>query len=133
MDNAANCVATGHMIETKWPSIFFTRCTCHCLDLLFENIAKCAWIDAILRSALKITVFVTRRQYILALFRSFSGKVLLKVFTTRFAYSFIVLSNLQDEKVYGGLRRMVVSEEWCQWKGSKTKKSRGDCFNCFEC
>ena len=45
MDNVANFVVAGHMIETKWPSIFFTRCTCHCLDLLFEDIAKCAWIE----------------------------------------------------------------------------------------
>ena len=33
-----------------------------------------------------------------------------------------MLSNLLDERVKGGLRRMVVSEQWCQWKGSKTQQ-----------
>ena len=114
MDNASNCVATGHMIEKEWPMIFFTRCTCHCLDLLFEDIGKCALFGNALRSARKITTFITRKQYALALFRKFSEKELLKPSTTRFAYSFIVLSNLLDDRVKGGLRRMVVSEEWCK-------------------
>ena len=52
----------------------------------------------------------------------FSEKQLLKPSTTRFAYSFIMLSNLLDDRVKGGLRRMVVSEQWCQWKGSKTQQ-----------
>ena len=114
MDNASNCVATGHMIEKEWPMISFTRCTCHCLDLLFEDIGKCALFGNALRSARKITTFITRKQYALALFRKFSEKELLKPSTTRFAYSFIVLSNLLDDRVKGGLRRMVVSEEWCK-------------------
>ena len=123
MDNATNCVVAGEMIEKEWPSIFYTRCTCHCVDLLFEDIAKLAWIDNILRSAMKITVFITRKQNVLAMFRRFSEKELLKPSNTRFAYSFIVLSNLLDERVYGGLRRMIVSEQWDKWKGSKTKKA----------
>ena len=52
------------------------------------------------------------------MFRRFSEKELLKTSNTRFAYSFIVLSNLLDERVYGGLRRMIVSEKWGKWKGS---------------
>ncbi len=123
MDNATNNVVAGNMIEKEWPTIFFTRCTCHCIDLLFEDIAKCAWIDIVLRSALKIIVFITRKQYILAIFRTLSKKDLVKPSTTRFAYSFILLSNLVDDKVYGGLRRMFVSDQWCKWKGSKTKKA----------
>ena len=44
MGNATNCVAAGRMIEKEWPMIFFTRCTCHSLDLSFEDIGKCAWV-----------------------------------------------------------------------------------------
>ena len=96
---------------------------CHYVDLLFEDIAKLAWIGNTLRSAMKITVFITRKQNVLAMFRTFSEKELLKPSNTRFAYSFIVLSNLLDETVYGGLRRMMVSEQWGKWKGSRTKKA----------
>ena len=120
MDNASNCVVAGRMIEREWPMIFFMRCTCHCLDLLFEDIGKCAWVGNILKLATKIIVYITRKQYALAMYRKFSDKELLKPSTTRFAYSYIVLSNLLDDRVKGGLRRMVVSEQWCQWKGSKT-------------
>ena len=121
MDNATNCVVAGRMIEKEWPMIFFTRCTCHCIDLLFEDIGKCAWVHDVLKLATKVIVFITRKQYSLAMFRKFSEKELLKPSTTRFAYSFIMLSNLLDDRVKGGLRRMVVSEQWCQWKGSKTQ------------
>ena len=68
VDNAINCVVAGEMIEKEWPSIFYTRCTCHCVDLLFEDIAKLAWIDNILRSTMKITIFITRKQNVLAMF-----------------------------------------------------------------
>ena len=56
------------------------------------------------------------------MFRRFSEKELLKPSNTRFAYSCIVLLNLLEERVHGGLRRMIVSEQWGKWKGSKTKK-----------
>ena len=33
-----------------------------------------------------------------------------------------MLSNILDDRVKGGLRRMVVSEQWCQLKVSKTQE-----------
>ena len=45
------------------------------------------------------------------MFHNFNEKDLCKSSTTRFACSCIVLSNyLQRDKVYGGLRRMIVIE-----------------------
>ncbi|KAH7284565.1 hypothetical protein KP509_34G060300 [Ceratopteris richardii] len=37
MDNATNCVRAGSLVEQEFPHIFYTRCTCHCIDLLFED------------------------------------------------------------------------------------------------
>ena len=78
MDNATNCVAIRRMIGREWPMIFFTRCTCHYLDLLFEDIGKCHYLDLlfedVLKLATKITVFITRKQYSLAMFHKFSEK-----------------------------------------------------------
>ena len=110
MDNASNCLRTGDLIEQEWPNIFFTRCTCHCLDLLLEDIGQLRWIAPVLAQANKIVTFVTRKHTILALYRQFSKKELLKPSTTRFAYSFIMLVNLLDDRCYNGLRPMVVSE-----------------------
>ncbi|KAH7438536.1 hypothetical protein KP509_04G019100 [Ceratopteris richardii] len=60
---------------------------------------------------------------ILALFRKHSSKDLLKPAQTRFAYMFIMLSNLLDERVYNGLRSMVVSAEYTRKKVCQTRKA----------
>ncbi|KAH7299757.1 hypothetical protein KP509_24G027400 [Ceratopteris richardii] len=60
---------------------------------------------------------------ILALFRKFSAKDLLKSAQTRFAYMFIMLYNLLNERVYNGFRSMVVSLEYTRKKVSRTQKA----------
>ena len=35
-DNGSNCVAMGQMVETEFPSIVWTPCAAHCLDLLLR-------------------------------------------------------------------------------------------------
>ena len=54
---------------------------------------------------------VIQKQYSLAMFHKFNEKELLNPCSTRFVYSFIVLSNLSNDTIEGGLRRMVVSEQ----------------------
>ena len=130
MDNASNCVRAGELVEQEWPHIFYTRCTCHCLDLLFEDIGQLAWVKPVLAHATKVVTFVTRKHTVLALYRIFSKKELVKPAQTRFAYMFIMLANLLDERVYNGLRRMLVSDEYCRKKVSCTVKARG-VFYCF--
>ncbi|KAH7423049.1 hypothetical protein KP509_12G037100 [Ceratopteris richardii] len=123
MDNASNCVRAGYLVEQEWPHIFYTRCTCHCLDLLFEDIGALAWVKPVLAQAMKIVTFVTMKPSILALFRKCSAKDLIKPAQTRFAYMFIMLSNLLDERVYNGLRSMIVSSEYTRKKVSRTQKA----------
>ncbi|KAH6557849.1 hypothetical protein KP509_1Z090300 [Ceratopteris richardii] len=60
---------------------------------------------------------------VLALFRKFSTKDLVKPPQTRFAYMFIMLANLLDERVYNGLRSMMVSAEYVSKKVSRTQKA----------
>ena len=72
MDDATNCVVVRRMIEREsGPWSFFTRRTCHCLGFLFEDIEKCAWVHNVLKSATKITVFITQKQSSLAMFHKF--------------------------------------------------------------
>ncbi|KAH7437821.1 hypothetical protein KP509_05G090800 [Ceratopteris richardii] len=107
MDNVTNCIKAGGLVEAEWPHIFFTHCTCHCLDLLFEDIGNIAWIKSVLEDAQKVVVFVISKPTILALFRKFSSKDLVKQAPTRFAYMFIMLSNMLDERVYNGFRSLT--------------------------
>ncbi|KAH7425863.1 hypothetical protein KP509_11G074300 [Ceratopteris richardii] len=123
MDNATNCIKAGSLVEAEWPHIFFTRCTCHCLDLLFEDIGNITWIKSVLEDAQKVVVFVTSKPTILALFRKFSNKDLVKPAPTRFAYMFIMLSNMLDERVYNGLRSLMVSLEYIRKKVARTQKA----------
>ncbi|KAH7284599.1 hypothetical protein KP509_34G061700 [Ceratopteris richardii] len=58
----------------------------------------------------------------LALFRKFSKKDLVKPTPTRFAYAFIMLSNLLDERVYNGLRSLMVSLEYMRKRVAKSQK-----------
>lgn len=105
-------------------NIFYTTCTCYCLDLLFEDIGQLAWVKPVLAHATKVVTFVTRKHTVLALYRIFSKKELVKPAQTRFAYMFIMLANLLDERVYNGLRRMLVSDEYCRKKVSRTVKAQ---------
>ena len=42
-DNASNYVAAGRMLEEKHPTIWWTPCAAHCLDLMLEDIGKIEW------------------------------------------------------------------------------------------
>ena len=39
-NNASNYVAAGRMLEEKHPTIWWTPCAAHCLDLMLEDIGK---------------------------------------------------------------------------------------------
>ena len=38
--NRSNCVTMGHMLEDEFPTIVWTPCTSHSLNLLIEDIEK---------------------------------------------------------------------------------------------
>ncbi|KAH7428556.1 hypothetical protein KP509_09G006800 [Ceratopteris richardii] len=94
----------------------YTRCTCHCLDVLFEDIGKLTWVKLVIDNVVKIVTFVIMKPIVLALFRKFSSKDIIKLAQTRFAYMFIMLANLLDERVYNGLRAMIVFVEYTRKK-----------------
>ncbi|KAH7436576.1 hypothetical protein KP509_05G026500 [Ceratopteris richardii] len=121
MDNAANCIRAGEMVEKEWPTIMFTRCACHCLDLLFEDIGKIVWVANTISQASKVVNYVTRKSSVLVIFRSHSSKDLLKPCATRFAYYFIMLTNLLDERCMQGLHKLLIDDRYMQMKVSKTQ------------
>ncbi|KAH7441113.1 hypothetical protein KP509_03G025800 [Ceratopteris richardii] len=102
----------------EWPHIFDTRCTCRCLDLLFEDIGKLAWIKPVLDNAVKVSTFGTMKHTVLALFRKFSTKDLIKPAQTWFAYMFIMLVNILDERdmLHSPLHAatFVLHPIWCE-------------------
>ncbi|GLJ27231.1 hypothetical protein SUGI_0533890 [Cryptomeria japonica] len=112
-DNAAACVAAGRLLTDKYPSMFFTPCAAHCLDLTLEDIGKIEWVKAAFQKAHKVTKFIYNHTRVLAIMRSFTGgKELVRPGVTRFATYFLALQTLCEQK--GNLRRMFVSAEWME-------------------
>ena len=77
----------------------------------------------ILEEATKVVTFVTRKPTVLALFRQQSSKELLRPAATRFAYMFIMLANMIDERCYNGLRKLMVCDKFLSKKVSRTQKA----------
>jgi hypothetical protein len=121
-DNASNCVSMGHMLERDFPTIVWTPCASHCLDLLIEDIAKLPWVHALVSIARRIVTFVTCKHKALSIYRKYSKLEILKPAKTRFSYLFIVLARLVEVKPE--LRRMIVSPEWMEWEGSREPKAK---------
>ncbi|KAL5164740.1 hypothetical protein HKD37_18G049995 [Glycine soja] len=99
MDNAAVCKAAGLIIEAEFPSIYWTSCVVHTLNLALKNICaakntekknnvayeECSWITQIADDAMFVKNFVMSHSMRLSIFNSFNSLKLLSIAPTRFA------------------------------------------------
>lgn len=120
-DNGSNCVSMGHMLEDEFPSISWTPCASHCLDLLIEDVGKIFWVDHIFKTARSMVRFVKKRPKVTSMFRANSTLELLKPSATRFAYMFIVLERLV--RVRPNLIRTIACQDWLSWSDNDTPKA----------
>ncbi|KAH7428732.1 hypothetical protein KP509_09G014900 [Ceratopteris richardii] len=109
-DNASNCKRMGEMIEAEFPSIVLTPCSAHCLDLLFEDIAKLSWLAPVLSDAKRIISFIKKNHQALSIFRSSSDKELVRTSETRFGYIYHVFSRLH--MCLDSLRMTIIDRRW---------------------
>ncbi|XP_028100995.1 uncharacterized protein LOC114300304 [Camellia sinensis] len=108
-DNASVCSATGLLIESKYPNIFWTPCVVHTLNLALKNI--CApketrgtafaygeyhWITLCVDDAMFIKNFIMNHSMQLVVFNKFIPLKLLVVVDTRFASAIIMLKRFCD-------------------------------------
>ncbi|XP_071735719.1 uncharacterized protein [Rutidosis leptorrhynchoides] len=119
-DNASNNIGAAKLLREKRPTIFWTSCGAHTINLMLEGIGKEQRYKSILDKARKITVFIYSHHRTLALMRQYTKKRdIVRPGVTRFASSFLTLQSLLDKK--GQLRQMFASNEWEACKSSKTK------------
>jgi hypothetical protein len=98
-DNAANYVAVGRMLMSRYPTLFWTPCAAHCLDLMLEDMGKLDWIKETIDSAKSITKFIYNHGSVLSMMRQFMGdKELVHPAITCFATSFISLQSLLNSR-----------------------------------
>ncbi|XP_024542866.1 uncharacterized protein LOC112350617 [Selaginella moellendorffii] len=118
-DNASNYVVIGELLQQEFPQIVHVCCICHVMDLLFKDIGALSWVQPFVNGCAKTVTFITSKPRVLALYRTFCKWDLIKLVTTRFAYIFLVMSQLLETTNLSGLQRMVVSQEWRRLDWSK--------------
>ncbi|XP_073114865.1 uncharacterized protein [Elaeis guineensis] len=130
-DNAANYVAVGKKLEQDFPTLFWSPCAAHCLNLIMQDIGKLVSVKNTVAHAASITKYIYNHCYPLYLMRKFTGgKEIIRPAPTRFATNFIALQSILGHKDV--LRAMVTSREWttsAYAKDSKGKKLTDDVLN----
>eukprot|EP00253_Pinus_taeda_P001667 PITA_01667 len=78
-DNAANYVAAGRILMDRHPTLFWTPCAAHCIDLMLEDIAKIPFVKDIVDSSKSTTKFIYNHTSVLSLVRRFTNNKELEV------------------------------------------------------
>ncbi|KAF1893456.1 hypothetical protein Lal_00001934, partial [Lupinus albus] len=72
-DNAANYKAAWTMLNEKFPSILWSPCGAHCLNLILGDIGKMEHVSTLAKSVSDITKFVYNHGFLLAWLRKRQG------------------------------------------------------------
>ncbi|XP_020114911.1 uncharacterized protein LOC109728792 [Ananas comosus] len=123
------------LIEAQFPSIFWTPCVVHTLNLTLKNICaakntdaneitfdECSWITIIAEDVACIKNFILNHSMRLAIFNEFVNLKMLAVAETRFASVIVMLRRFKQIK--RGLQNMVVSDKWASYKEDDVGKAQ---------
>ncbi|XP_050387765.1 uncharacterized protein LOC126804047 [Argentina anserina] len=134
-DNAANCVKAGAIISSKYPSIFWTPCVVHTLNLAVKNICApslqtrnnddvydaCKWIGPLAYDVSFIKNFIMNHGMRLVMFTEHCDLKLLTIASTRFASTLVMFKRFK--KIKAGLQHMVISNKWDDYKEDDVRKA----------
>ncbi|CAA7060169.1 unnamed protein product [Microthlaspi erraticum] len=120
-DSAPNYKAAGGKLTERYPTIYWSPCAAHCINLILEDVGELPLVKKLTSYASKITIFVYNHKNILNWLRNRPGwREIIRPAETRFATSFIALQSLYAHKDY--LQSMVVDEEFR--KISRSEKAK---------
>ena len=86
-DNAAAYVAAGRLLMERHPTLFWSPCAAHCLDLLLEDLGKLSWVEKVVEDGRNIAKYIYNHTCVLSLMRKHtSGKDLVRAGVTHFCY-----------------------------------------------
>ncbi|KAJ0511839.1 putative ribonuclease H-like superfamily [Helianthus annuus] len=110
-DNAANYKAAGKMLCAKYPSVTWTPCAAHCLNLWLKDVSELENVSKLVKLASRITVFIYNHKMPLNWLRKREGWTeIIRSGPTRFGTTFIALKSLVDHK--NDLQALVISNEF---------------------
>ena len=116
-DNGSAFVKAGKLLMKKY-NLYWTPCAAHCIDLMFEDIAKRATISKLITNARKITNFIYNHGWLLAKVRKVCGGDIVRPGATRFATNYIALESLLKKRA--DLKKIFISDEWASHKLSRS-------------
>ncbi|KAK3198264.1 hypothetical protein Dsin_021679 [Dipteronia sinensis] len=123
-DNASNNMAATKMLKVKMPSIFWSSCATHTINLMLEGIGKLPKFKNTLEEAKSFIIFIYAHHTTFALIRTFTRKRdIVRSGVTRFASAFLTLQSLLEKK--DKLRPLFTSTDWekCKWLKSVKGKA----------
>ena len=116
-DNGSAFVKAGKLLMKKY-NLYWTPCAAHCIDLMFEDIAKRATVSELITNARKITNFIYNHGWLLAKVRKVCGGDIVRPRATRFATNYIALESLLKKRA--DLKKIFISDEWASHKLSRS-------------
>ncbi|KAG6480722.1 hypothetical protein ZIOFF_057307 [Zingiber officinale] len=124
-NNASNYKAVGTLLSEKYPTICWSPCAAHCINLILKDIGQMNDVKVIVSLASTVTVFVYNHKYTLNWLRKTKGwKEIIHPGETRFATTFIALKSLHDHK--DSLQALVTSGDYKKFlkidKGKEVKQ-----------
>jgi len=122
-DNGANYKAAGKLLMERFPTLYWTPCAAHCLDLMLEDVGKLKEFKKPISRARHVTTFIYRHGRLLSAMREkTNGRDLVRPAATRFATTFLTLQSLYKHK--DALRFLFTSEDWTGCKLAKTEAGK---------
>ncbi|CAN4097721.1 unnamed protein product [Withania somnifera] len=116
--NEERYVILGKRLTEAYPTLFWTPCAAHSIDLMLEDIKKLEWIDKIMEQAKSISRFIYNNNILLSMMRKFTfGVDLVDLGATHSATDFLTLKRMVNIK--HNLQSMVTSMEWMESPYSK--------------
>ncbi|CAN1318883.1 hypothetical protein LINPERPRIM_LOCUS30992 [Linum perenne] len=110
-DNAANYVAAGKMIHSRYKNIYWTSCVAHTVNLVFKDICALPHIAKLTKSASTITTFLYNHGALLHWLRERpTWKEIVRPGATRFATTFLTLQSIVHQQV--DLECLMVDESF---------------------
>ncbi|GMI84882.1 hypothetical protein like AT3G22220 [Hibiscus trionum] len=108
----------GRRLAETFPTLYWTPCAAHCVDLILEDFAKVEWINTIIEQARTITRFIYNHSVVLNMVRRYTfGNDIVEPAATRSATNFTTLTRMIDLR--NNLQAMVTSQEWVDCPYSK--------------
>ncbi|XP_024011318.1 uncharacterized protein LOC18018938 [Eutrema salsugineum] len=120
-DNATNNMAAAKLLKEVRPTIFWTSCATHTINLMVEGIAKLPSFETSINKAKAFTIFIYAHHKTLSMMRKFTKRRdIVQPRITRFASAFLTLQILIKKKEK--LKMMFASNEWGESKWAKHPK-----------